>query len=432
MDSSVFANKVREIPCAALATTCLVVRVIEAIANPLLYFASASIGPDKGAYYHDLFARGMPEVATYIQRIKSTKGLRGRKRKSQDQEPDFYKQAPPSMAAMIARANSQEPGSPEHSGLSVPTNEAPHTSNMSDPADMLGRLEPTPMGHIQSAQGGIISTHGDRHHDFRLSEGHSNKRQRRGDDQAPCSPSIEESKVNVWVLQPLIPQGGEDSLRNIVGADFMDRSTERSSSFAPDMSSGNNMMQTNVASSGGEGDLWQLGVVALTDRSTDGSMSHHQGQTNMASLPDLEPTPLRTHHDQASRQEQFLLDQQQYEEDQLQQQILRQIDEQQRQLLQQRQNILQRQQMRLQQRQMQLRQELPQTFTMQQQQQQQQIPMQQQQQQQLPLQQQQPLGLADNLFLFEEDEQDDRLSSLLGYSQQQRDQQNQGGFSKHC
>jgi hypothetical protein len=361
------------------------------------------IGPDKGAYYHDLFARGMPEVATYIQRIKSTKGLRGRKRKSQDQEPDFYKQSPPSMAAMMAKANNQEPQSPEQ--RSRPTNEAPHPGHLYDSSDMVGRLEPTPIGQIQG-----VNT---------LPDLHSNKRQRRGDE--PCSTRYEESKVNVWVVQPLVPQGGEDNLRSITRSEMMDRCNQ----FAPALSSNAMSSQINLSNAGGEGDLWQLGMFALTDRGNDG--------TGINNMPDLEPTPLRVHQDQAaSRQEQFLLDQQQFEEDQLQQQILRQIDEQQRQLLEQRQNILQRQQMRLQQRQMEVRHELHESFSMQQQQQQQQQQLSSMQQQlQLPLQQQPPLGLADNLYHFEE-EQDERLSMLMGYSQQQRDQQNQGGFSKHC
>lgn len=273
-----------------------------------------------------------------------------------------------------------------------------------------------------------MSAHGHHHQGLSSShEDHPIKRQRTNHEQAPCSPNFEESKVNVWVVQPLIHGNNEDSLRNLARSELMDRLPERSTTYAPALSSGNNMTQTHSVAAGDDS-LWQLGMFALTDRNADASsMAHHHEANNnnmmSSALADLEPTPMRGQQDE---QEQFLLNQQQqYDEDQMQQQILRQIDEQQRQLLQQRQDILQRQQMRLQQRQMQLRQELGETsFSMQQQ------PPQLQQQHQFSLQQQQPLGMSDNLYPFEEDDQDDRIAALMGFCNQQRDQ-NQGGFPKH-
>ncbi|CAB9525523.1 expressed unknown protein [Seminavis robusta] len=97
----------------------------------------------------------MPELATYIQRVKSTKGMRGRKRKSQDQEPDFYKQGAITMHEAIARATANGTLTGNDSPLMAATNRnssmvessvnlPPMASQLNDMSDIV-RLEPTPL-----------------------------------------------------------------------------------------------------------------------------------------------------------------------------------------------------------------------------------------------------------------------------------------------
>lgn len=378
----------------------------------------------------------MAEVATYIQRIKSTKGLRGRKRKSQDQEPDFYKQSPPSMAAMIAKANRAATGAPEPPKLSLPTNEAPSQTGVGDSTEMV-RLEPTPIGQMRSPQAGTPS-HGE-FQNVRAAEGSPNKRQRQDVAAPRRNTTSEESKFNVGVAQQLLQQQREvDSLRDL-RSELMGPSLTRSSSLGlgPTLGpsrSGSLGLGSSFSNLSNEDDLWQLGMFAMSDR---GDTSMPLGQTNMPPLfshvptHDLEPTPLQIQQEQQPLQGPgpVVLDQQRQQhydaEDQLQQHILRQIDEQQRQLLQQRQEILQRQQLQSQQRQLaaSLRGH-QESFTMQQ--------ALQQQQQQQSLHQHQALALPDNLYPYQE-QQGERLQ-ILGDIQQQRaqqQQQQQGGSSQH-
>ncbi|CAB9525688.1 stress transcription factor B-2b [Seminavis robusta] len=57
-------------------------------------FQRLTAGRDRGAYYHDLFVRGHPELATRIQRMK-LKGIgQGRHRTNAELEPNFYRMTP--------------------------------------------------------------------------------------------------------------------------------------------------------------------------------------------------------------------------------------------------------------------------------------------------------------------------------------------------
>eukprot|EP00546_Thalassionema_frauenfeldii_P015969 CAMPEP_0178899406 /NCGR_PEP_ID=MMETSP0786-20121207/2880_1 /TAXON_ID=186022 /ORGANISM="Thalassionema frauenfeldii, Strain CCMP 1798" /LENGTH=339 /DNA_ID=CAMNT_0020570255 /DNA_START=111 /DNA_END=1130 /DNA_ORIENTATION=- len=53
-------------------------------------FKRLSSGPDKGAYYHELFLRGMLHLSYRIHRLR-VKGQGGRKANSPETEPQFYK-----------------------------------------------------------------------------------------------------------------------------------------------------------------------------------------------------------------------------------------------------------------------------------------------------------------------------------------------------
>lgn len=57
-------------------------------------FQRLTAGRDRGAYYHELFLRGQPELATRIHRMK-LKGIgQGRHRTNAETEPDFYRMKP--------------------------------------------------------------------------------------------------------------------------------------------------------------------------------------------------------------------------------------------------------------------------------------------------------------------------------------------------
>lgn len=383
-------------------------------------------GPDKGAYYHDLFARGMPEVATYIQRIKSSKGLRGRKRKSQDQEPDFYKQASsPTLPAVIAAKSntsvSPQCTAPEPPKLSLPTNEAPLPSHVDDATDMV-RLEPTPIGQMRPVQSEQIPAY--REMQSVTLTAQSSKRQRR--EVQPCNPSVEESKFSnrrdMAAMQQILQQEVDAGLRD--ARSTLPDLSDRTGSFLANPTSGMGVPQMmNMGAGRNEDDFWQLGNV-FGNSMERGEACNTLGNQQLPSLAltqpldlELEPAPIqfsRPGQQQLQLQgQQHMQQQHQYEaEDQLQEQILRQIEEQQRQLRQQRETILQRQQLQQRQRQMDsMFQDRLEPFGLQQQQ--------QQPQQNLLLQrQQQQLGMSDPAFPFQQ--QLDDHPERLGNSQLQQ------------
>jgi len=102
--------------------------------SSLIQLVSLFVGPDKGAYYHELFHRGYPEIATHIERAKSVKGRPGRKKKSHSSEPNFYQQ--PRSIRMIheALAKTQQ---------AVTNN--PDTSSTATLPDTMVGMEPTPL-----------------------------------------------------------------------------------------------------------------------------------------------------------------------------------------------------------------------------------------------------------------------------------------------
>ena len=312
------------------------------------------------------------------------------------------------MEALLAKAKRGAIKAPEPQPLVLAgaTNQSPLASRVDDSTDV-SRLEPTPIGQMRPAPAGVLPSYAEYQETMAGPESPS-KRQRRDEPQPQRNSRFEESKFNVGVVHQLLPGGGGgggQSLRE-ARSELLDQQARRSS----------------LVSTGNDDDLWQLGMFALSDRS-DISMPGLASMPSLAlPLQDFEPTPLQLHQDQGQPQGQFVLERQhqQYEaEDQLQQEILRQIEEQQRQLLQQRQEILQRQQMQLQQRQNLMNSVFHEHRE----------PLASSQNQQPPQQslQQQTIGLSDHhLFPFQQQQQqqDERLVIMSDY-QQRREQQQQ-------
>ena len=89
----------------------------------------------------------MPDIATYIQRVKSTKGHRGRKRKSQEQEPNFYEERTSNLEEALAKAMGR---TPDEDQSDQPLNQAPLLAvhQTEDMSSGLERLEPTPIQEL--------------------------------------------------------------------------------------------------------------------------------------------------------------------------------------------------------------------------------------------------------------------------------------------
>ena len=90
----------------------------------------------------------MPEIATYIARVKSAKGHRGRKRKSQEQEPNFYEETKSNLEEALAKATGRT--SREDESDQALLNQAPllPVHQLRDISSGLGRLEPTPIQEL--------------------------------------------------------------------------------------------------------------------------------------------------------------------------------------------------------------------------------------------------------------------------------------------
>ncbi|CAB9514980.1 stress transcription factor A [Seminavis robusta] len=136
-------------------------------------------GPDKGAYYHELFLRGKSEVAGSIQRVKPAKGSDRTKGKSEEPEINFYALPPLDDKAIFcleerekmlleekASPKSKSKGSKRRKSRaslkSTGSGNSPAQQETKEESSSAGLVEPTPLRGVAVSAGeslGALSAH---------------------------------------------------------------------------------------------------------------------------------------------------------------------------------------------------------------------------------------------------------------------------------